>query len=138
MCRERLPVNEVYLIKLILQLPERKSELTDMLSSDDFTEDMTKSIYEKIRGSSGDFGVLMAQCNDSEKAFLTRTSFMADFEKPDKAFADCLARLRGNRKKEALKVLQQRVREAEAAGNAGLLRQLQEEQQALMRQGKKT
>jgi DNA primase len=128
--------DEVYIIKLLLQMPERAEEVSGILSADDFKDIVTKGIFKKIKEGVTEFNDLLSQCAGEEKDFLTEVSMREDFENPEKAFSDCIKRMKENRKKILLRELQGRIKEAELNKDFELLKQLQEEQQKLLVPGK--
>ncbi len=127
------PINEVYIIKLLLQLPEKATEITAMLHAEDFKDTVLQGIFQKMKAGVTDFQGLLVQCEGEEKNVLTGISIRENFESPEKALTDCIKRLKDNRRTYLLKELQSRIRDAEQKKNLELLRQLQLEQQDLMK-----
>jgi DNA primase len=127
------PLDEVYIIKLLLQLPERAGEITDALSEEDFKDETTRAVFKKIKGGLKDFNELFSQCEGSEKDFLTEVSLKEDFENPEKALEDCIKRISGNKRKILLQELQSKIRDAEGNKDSNLLKTLQAEHHNLLR-----
>jgi len=127
------PSEEVSLIELLLQLPDRVGEITDTLSEDDFKHALTRSVFKKIKAGAADFNELLSQCEGEEKDFLTEISLKKDSENPEKALEDCLNRMRGNKRKILLQELQSKIREAETRKDFNLLKSLQTEHHNLLR-----
>jgi DNA primase len=131
------PMNELYLIKLFLQMSDRADELVGMISSNDFSDPGVKKIFEKIREGLFSLTELLEKSGEEEKALLSRISLIEDFENPEKALDDCLRRLRENRRKMLLADIQRRIREAEARKDYVALKTLQQEHQWLLREMKR-
>ena len=126
-------LDEIYIIKLLLQLPERAGEITNVFSEEDFKHATTRLVFKKIKEGLTDFNELLSQCEGDEKDFLTEVSLREDFEDPEKALEDCITRMRGNKKKLLLQGLQSKIREAETRKDFDLLKALQTEQHDLLR-----
>ncbi len=126
------PLNEEYLIKLILQLPERAEEITGKLSLDDFKDQTLRSIFLKIQNGPADFNSLIAISEGEEKSVLTRVSMEEDFEHPVKVLTDCIKNLKDNQRSIILQELQQKIRQAEKQKNTELLKTLQKEHYNLL------
>ncbi|RJQ55466.1 MAG: DNA primase [Nitrospiraceae bacterium] len=127
------PLNEVYIIKLLLQLPERADEISGFISAEDFRDPATRAVFGKIKEGVRDFNELLSQCEGEEKDFLTEVSMREDIENPDKALEDCMNRISGNKRKLLLQELQNKIREAESKKDFNLLKSLQTEQHKLLR-----
>ncbi|MBI5741323.1 MAG: DNA primase [Nitrospirae bacterium] len=130
------PVNEIYIIKLLLQLPERAEEITGLISAEDFRDPVTRAVFVKMKAGITDINELLSMCEGEEKDFLTGVSFREDFDNPGKALDDCINRLTGNKRKVLLQDLQNRIKEAEAKKDLTLLNSLLAEHQKLRRDGK--
>jgi len=126
------PLNELYLIKLFLQMSDRADELLGTISSSDFTDTSARKIFEKIREGLLDLTDLLEKSGEEEKALLSRISLIEDFENPEKALNDCLRSLRKNRRKMLLADIQRKIREAEARKDYASLMKLQQEHQKLL------
>jgi DNA primase len=134
---KKKPLNEVYIIKLLLQLPKQAEEVSNRLSLDDFTDSTVRRIFTHIKDGTTELNLLLSKCEGEEEDFLTELSLTDDFENPHKALEDCVRRLKENRRKILSQELQGRIKEAEAKKDFKLLKQLQEEQQKLLSMGKK-
>ncbi|MEW6715369.1 MAG: DNA primase [Nitrospirota bacterium] len=119
------PQDEVFIIKLLLHLPDEIERVSAELSSDYFNDNTTMSIYKYITEGFRNFNDLMAQCkSDEEKDFLTRVSLREDLDNPQKQLNDCIARLRSRKRKIRLDELQIRIKDAELKKDNSLLRTL--------------
>lgn len=127
------PLDEIYIIKLLLQLPERTEEIFGFIQGEDFRDPVTRSIFGKMKEGTDDLNELLSRCGGEEKDLLTAISLREDFENPEKALEDCLNRVRGNKRKILLQDLQKRIKEAESKKDVNLLRSLQAEHQKLLR-----
>lgn len=128
-----VPLSEIYIIKLLMQLPERAREIFGFVSEEDFKDPVLRGIFKKMREGHTDINALLAHCEGSEKAFLTEVSLREDFEYPEKALEDCIVRVRGNKRKVLLQELQHKIRDAEAKKDFNLLKALQAQQQELLK-----
>ena len=126
-------LDEIYIFKLLLQLPERSGEIADTFSEEDFKHATTKSVFKKVKAGLTDFNELLSRSEGEEKDFLTEVSLREDFENPEKALEDCINRMKGNKRKILLQELQGKTREAEAKKDFNLLKSLQAEQQRILR-----
>jgi DNA primase len=126
-------LDEIYIFKLLLQLPERSGEIADTFSEEDFKHATTKSVFKKVKAGLTDFNELLSRSEGEEKDFLTEVSLREDFENPEKALEDCINRMKGNKRKILLQELQGKTREAEAKKDFNLLKALQAEQQNLLK-----
>ena len=131
------PFNEeVYVIKLLLQMPERIKEVAEELSVDDFKNAQLREIYRKLTEGSADFNDMMAKSEGEEKNMLARLSIDEYFEHPEKVLSDCIKRLNEKKRGVVLQELQGRIRDAESKKDFALLKKLLKERQDLSR-GKK-
>ena len=126
-------LDEIYIFKLLLQLPERSGEIADTFSEEDFKHATTKSVFKKVKAGLTDFNELLSRSEGEEKDFLTEVSLREDFENPEKALEDCVNRMKGNKRKILLQELQGKTREAEAKKDFNLLKSLQAEQHKLLK-----
>lgn len=126
-------LDEIYILKLLLQLPERTGEITDIFAEEDFKHSAVRSIFKKIKAGLTDFNELLLQSEGDEKDLLTEVSMKEDIENPDKALEDCIIRMKGNKRKVLLQELQGKIRDAEAKKDFSLLKTLQAEQLKLQR-----
>lgn len=127
------PLDEVYIIKFLMQLPEQAEEVTKMISSEDITDPVIRSVFRRIKEDRVEFNQLISECEGEEKDFLTVVSFMDDFEDPERVLNDCLKHLTDNRRRVLLRELQGKIKEAESKKDFKMLKQLQIEQQKLMK-----
>ena len=126
------PKNEVYIIKLLIQRPERSAEVCEHIVSEDFNDPVTRSIFKRIKEGTAEFNDLMSRCEGEEKDFLTGIALKEDyenpeFEDPEKALNDCIKSMRENKRQYLLQELQQKIKEAELKKDFGLLKKLQQE-----------
>ena len=129
----QLPVNEEYLIKLLIQQPEKIEEITGKLSTTDFKDESLRNIFKKIQEGTADFNQLIADSEGEEKNILTKISLDDDFENPEKVLADCIKSLKDNQRAVILQELQQKMRQAEQQKNTELVKTLQREHQNLLK-----
>ena len=129
----QLPVNEEYLIKLLLQQPEKAEEITGKLSANDFKDETLRSIFNKIQEGTADFNQLISNSEGEEKNILTKISLNDDFENPGKVLADCIKSLSNSKRAVVLRELQQKIRQAEQQKNTELVKTLQHEHQNLFK-----
>ncbi len=127
------PLDETYIMKLLLQLPERAEEIFRLIQGEDFKDPLIRAIFIKMKEGVREFNELLSRCEGEEKDFLTSVSLGEDIENPEKALEDCINRIRGNKKKILLQDLQKRIKEAESKKDLDLLKSLQAEQQNLLR-----
>jgi DNA primase len=123
----RSPMDEVYIIRLLLQLTEKAEEICNILLAEDFKDPTTRALFNKIKGGFLDFNDLLLRCEGAEKALLTEISFTDDFEDPEKVLIDCMKRIKDNRKKILLQQLQSKIKEAEHKKDMNRLKKLQAE-----------
>lgn len=127
------PLDEVYIIKLLLQLTEKTEEVRDILSEYDFKDNAVRGVFKKIMEGFFDFNELIIRCEEEEKNLLAEISLRDDFDNPEKVFEDCVRRLKNNRRKILLQDIQARIEEAEAKKDFNLLKKLQEEQHNILK-----
>jgi DNA primase len=132
------PKNELYIIKLLLQRPEQAAEACKNIASEDFKDPVARSILKRIKEGTTEFNQLLSQGEGEERNYLTEISLNEDlenpeFEDPEKALNDCIKHIKENKRKLLLRELQGRIKEAELKKDFGLLKQLQVEQQKLLR-----
>jgi DNA primase len=126
-------LDEIYIFKLLLQLPERSGEIANTFSEEDFKHATTNSVFKKVKAGLTDFNELLSRSEGDEKDFLTEVSLSEDIENPEKALEDCIKRMKGNKRKILLQELQGKTREAEAKKDFNLLKTLQAEQQRILK-----
>jgi len=78
------------------------------------------------------YDALLAECEEAEKGLLTEISFKADITDYEKVLGDCLNRFKSKKQKVLLQEIQEKIKEAEAKKDMGMLRALQIEQQRLL------
>lgn len=133
---ERMPLDELYIIRLLLQLPDERERVLNVLSVEDFRDVNLRGIFKKIRDGLREFDELLVQCEGQERDILTGISVDGiSFEEPEKVLADCIERIKDKRRKLLLREIQDRIKEAEKNKDSGLLRKLQLEQQNILREG---
>ena len=130
---KKRPRLEMYIIKLLFQLPGDLEEITGKLSVDDFKDETLRGIFKKMKEKLTDFNELISTCEGEEKNLMTRISLMEDFENPQKVLSDCVKRLQDNKRMILLQNLQAKIREAEQKKDLDLCKQLQMEQQKLLK-----
>jgi DNA primase len=129
----RKPLDEAYIIQLLLQLPERVDEVCRVLTVEDFRDITTRRVFENISKGAKDLSTLLSQSDENEKNFLTGISVEHNFEDPEKVLDDCIRRLKDNRRKSLLRELQGKIKEAESKKDFVRLKKLQEEQYKLIK-----
>lgn len=127
--------NEIYLIQLLLQMPERVKEISGMISDNDFKDGTLKSIFRKIIEGPTDLNDLLLKCEGEEKDVLSGISLSPELEDPEKVLSDCIRWINGNKRGVLKRKLQAKIKEAEANKDLELLKQLQVEFQELLRTG---
>jgi len=130
------PADEMYILKLMMQCPERLKEICSVLSAEDFEDTLTRIIFERIKEKGVDYERLLLECGDEERDLLTEILCMDDFENPERVLKDCLKRLREKTRKRLLQEIHQRIKEAEVKKDVELLKQLQLRQHELLKFGK--
>ena len=127
------PMDEVYLLQLILQFPKKSGEIFNAVSMEDLEDHVTKAIFKKMKNGLTDYSALLSECDEDEKALLTELSFMSDFENPEKILKDCLNRLKSKKLQVLLHELQDKIKIAELDNDKNLLTSFQLEQQKLLK-----
>ncbi len=126
------PLDEVYIIRMLLQLPGKAAEVSGILSDDDFRDETARGIFKKIREGAPDLNDLISRCEGEERDLLTRISLGEDFEEPEKVLSDCIKRLKDNKRRMLSQEIQNKIKEAELKKDFDLLRKLQQQQQELL------
>lgn len=129
------PLDEVYILKLLLQSPERSEDVFRVISSEDFDDNVTKSIFSKIRQGLTDSNRLLLECDEGEKRLITRIMLMEDFEESEKVLRDCLKKIISRRLMAKLEDIRFQIRDAEQKGDSERLKVLQMKQNELLRTG---
>ena len=114
---KRKPLDEEYIIQLLCQIPEKVTDVCGILSSNDFKDDITRSLFNKIKNGAISFNELLAQCEGEEVNFLTGISTKDDFEDPEKVLEDCIKSIRK-------KQLDTEIKEAKSQKDSALLTKL--------------
>ncbi len=127
------PLDEIYLLQLILQFPERAEKIFDAISVEDLEDPTTKAIFKKMKDGLISYNDLISECEGDAKNLLTELAFKTDFEEPEKIFKDCLNRLKSKKRQILLYELQDKIKMAESEKNKNLLTALQLEQQKLLK-----
>ncbi|GAB4535096.1 MAG: DNA primase [Thermodesulfovibrionia bacterium] len=129
------PVDEIYILRLLIRHPDMSGDILNTLRVEDFDDDITRSIYSKINKGLRGSDKLLLECNEDEKRLLTNIMLMEDIEEPEKALKDCLKRMMDKRHKAMLRDIQSQIRDAEMRGDRERLRLLQMRQNELIRMG---
>ena len=114
---KRKPLDEEYIIQLLFQIPEKVNDVCGILSTSDFKDATTRSIFNKIKEGVISFNGLLAQCEGEEVNFLTGISTRDDFEEPEKVLEDCIKSIRK-------KQLDTEIKEAKSQKDSSLLTKL--------------
>ena len=130
------PQNEIYLIQLLLQMPERVKDISEMISDNDFKDGTLRTMYRKIIEGATDLNDLLLKCEEEEKDVLSGISLSPELEDPEKVLSDCIRWINKSKRGMLERELQRKMKEAEAKKDLELLKQLQAEFQELLRTGK--
>ena len=84
------PQNEILLIQVLLQMPERVKEISGMISDIDFKDGTLRSIYRKIIEGAADLNDLLQKCEGEEKDVLSGLSLSPELDDPEKVLSDCI------------------------------------------------
>lgn len=125
--QDKRPMDEMYMIKLLLQLPDKAEDISGAISEGHFRYAPAREVFEKIKGGTADLNELLSKCDSRGKDFLTETSLIDDFDDPYKAIRDCVKRLKSKRRSILLSELPRKIKEAEDKKDIKLLRKLQTE-----------
>jgi DNA primase len=123
------PLDELYLLRLVLQLPDKAEKVFNDLTEEHFEDPLIRSIFKKMKSGMLSYDSLAPECTEEEKNLLAGLLIKIEFEDPDKVFEDCLKRLKSRRHQAMLYELQHRIKKAEMQKNDSLLRTLLMEQQ---------
>jgi DNA primase len=118
---KRKPLDEVYIIQLLLQLPEKVKDVCSILSVEDFEDMTTRNIFKQMKDGAKDLNALLSKSEGEEKSFLTKISVEDAFEDPEKVLGDCIKRLGDKKRKVMIKELDRKIKDAESKKDAGLL-----------------
>jgi DNA primase len=132
------PRNELYIIKLLLQRPERAAEVCGNIASEDFKDPVARAIFSRIKEGTTELNQLLSQCDGEERNYLTGISLNEDlenpeFEDPEKGLNQSIKRIKDNKRKVLLQELQGKMKEAELKKDFALLTQLQIEHKKISR-----
>jgi DNA primase len=120
------PRDEMYVIRLLLQLPERIRDVLERISDDYFSDDVLRSIFSKIRQGITESERLLLECDEDEKRVLAKIMLMEeDFEEPEKGLEDCLRQMIEKRHETMLKEIESQIRDAEQRGEMDRVELLQ-------------
>jgi DNA primase len=130
---KRKPLDEVYIIQLLLQLPEKVKDVCGILSSEDFGDVTTRNIFKKMKDGATDLNTLLSRSEGEEKSFLTEISVEDTFEDPEKVLDDCIKSLGEKKRKVMIKELDHKIKDAESRKDTGLLTKLLTERDRVMK-----
>ncbi|MEN8263972.1 MAG: DNA primase [Nitrospirota bacterium] len=130
------PQEEVYILKLLFQVPEKAEGISVSLSAEDFRDPALQKIFRTIVEGTTNLNELLAKSEEDEKALITEISLMPDIEEHEKALSDCIRHLKERGRKAMFQELQKKIREAEKQKDFRLLKKLQLEQQEILKAGK--
>lgn len=130
------PQNEIYLIQLLLQMPDRITDISEMISDEDFKDGTLRAIYRKIIDGGAVLNDLLRKCEGEEKDVLSGISLLPELPDPEKFLSDCVNWINDNKRKVRLSELKKKINEAEANNDGKLLKKLLTEQRELQRTGK--
>jgi len=141
------PMDEIYLLQLILQFPEKSYEIFDAVSEEDFEDPVTRALFKKMKNGLTDYNILITKCEEEERNLLTGLLFKSErlsgirtedseteLADPEKIFRDCLKRLKSKKRQILLYKLQDEIKSAELEKNDGLLKSLLQEKQKLLKE----
>jgi len=135
------PMDEIYMLQLILQFPEKSYEIFDAVSEEDFNDPTARALFKKMRGGLTDYNMLISKCEEEERNLLTELLFKseqidsrAELSDPEKIFRDCLKQLKSKKRQILLYELQDKIKKAELEKNDGLLKSLLLEKQKLLKE----
>jgi DNA primase len=127
------PMEEIYIVQLIIQFPEKAENIFEIISVDDFCDSTIKSIFKKMKNGFIDYNVLIAECAEDERNLLSELLFKTEFDDPEKIFMDCCKRLKTKKRQALLHELQEKIKKAELDNNNILLKTLLQEKQEVLR-----
>jgi len=130
---QQRPLDEVYILTLLIRYPQRSEDILKALQVEDFEDDVTRSIYVRIAQGLTDPDRLLSECNEEERGLLTNIMLMEDFEEPERVLRDCLRAMMSKRHKAILKDIQAQINDAEKRGDRERLRSLQIKQHELIK-----
>ncbi len=132
------PLDEMYIIKLVIQFPEKAEAVFKAIDEDDFTDSDMKLILKKMREGLTDFNQLTLQCSGDEKHLLNDIIFMTEFNDPDfndsdKVIKDCIVRVKEKKHTLLIDELKHKIKDAELKKDDVLLKKLLIRQNELVR-----
>ncbi len=127
------PLDEVYMLQLLLQLPDKAVEFAARLAPEDFTDPESRAIFQKIEQGFTDINELLPHFDESGNAYITELSMRDNIEDAEKALEDCVNKLKKNRRKRMLSEIQTKIRDAEMQKDFALVKKLQIEQHQLLK-----
>jgi len=125
------PLDDVYTLQLLLQLPDKAAEFTSKLAPEDFIDPSSMEIFQKIKQGITDINELLPHFDDTGKAYITELSMRDDIEDPEKALEDCVKKMKENKRKRMLSEIQTKIRDAEKKQDHKLITKLFKEQELL-------
>lgn len=121
---KRKPLDEVYIIQLLLHLPEKVEEVCSILSNEDFEDQTIRNIFKKMKDGAKDLNALLSGAQGEEKNFLTEMSVESSFENPEKVLGDCIKRFLDKKRNVMMKDLDRTIKDAESRKDTGLVTKL--------------
>jgi hypothetical protein len=126
-------MDEMYLLQLVLQFPDRAERVFHTISMEDLQDPEAREIFKKMKKGFVNYEELVLNCDEEEKRLLTELMFRADIENPDKVLDDCAKRLYNKKRQTLLHELQHKIKKAEREKDDTLLRTLLQEKQKQLR-----
>jgi len=125
------PLDDVYTLQLLLQLPDKAAEFAAKLAPEDFIDPSSREIFLRIKQGITDINELLPHFDDAGKAFITELSMRDDIEDAEKALEDCVRKMKENKRKRMLSDIYAKIKEAEKKKDYALRDKLLKEQQRL-------
>jgi len=125
---------EVLLLSSVIAFPERLGEVIVRIPMDNLRNGLVKGIFEKLR----DYKTIdsaMTSMSAEEKALISRLTVEPGFDavNVDRNIEDCIKTIKGRIIDNSLRIIQERIRDAEKSGQEELLRALLIEKQRILR-----
>jgi DNA primase len=127
------PTEELYLIQLVLQCPDKAERILEHIFTDDVVDPVIKSVFHKMKSGVIDYNSLIADSDENGRSLLTELLFKNTFEDPEKILEDCLRRLKSKKRQMILNELQEKIKKAELDKDRELLKKLLFKKQELLR-----
>jgi DNA primase len=127
------PLDEMYLLQLVLQFPDRAERVFQAISVEDLEDPEASEIFNTMKKGFVNYDDLILNCNEEQKSLLTELMFREDIENPDKVLNDCAKRLYSKKHRTLLHELQHKIKKAEQDKDDILLRTLLQEKQKQLR-----